>query len=129
MPKSPVGSTRKYFSKVSDPWIERTKRHRLLDIICIAICAVIRGADNRVEVENFGQQKLVYLQTFLELPNGIPSHDTFGRVFVLVNPEEFQKSFLEWVQAVNQLTQGQVIAIDGKQLRGSHDRRSGKRAI
>jgi predicted transposase YbfD/YdcC len=129
MPKSPVGAIGKHFSKVSDPRIERTKRHKLLDIICIAICAVICGADNWVEVENFGQQKLAWLRTFLELPNGIPSHDTFGRVFALMNPEEFQRSFLEWVQAVNRLTQGQVIAIDGKQLRGSHDQSSGKRAI
>jgi len=129
MPDMPVGSIGKHFSKVRDPRIERTKRHKLLDIICIAICAVICGADNWVEVENFGRQKQVWLQTFLELSNGIPSHDTFGRVFGLVNPEEFQRSFLEWVQAVNQLTQGQVIAIDGKQLRGSHNRSSGKRAI
>ena len=129
MSKTPIGTIGEHFSKVSDPRIDRTKRHKLLDIICIAICAVICGADNWVEVENFGEQKLSWLQSFLELPNGIPSHDTFGRVFAQVNPEEFQSSFLEWVQAVSQLTQGQVIAIDGKQLRGSHDRSIGKRAI
>jgi predicted transposase YbfD/YdcC len=129
MSKAPIGSIGEHFSKVSDPRIERTKRHKLIDIICLAICAVICGADNWVDVENFGHQKLAWLQSFLELPNEIPSHDTFGRVFALVNPEEFQKSFLEWVQTVSRLTQGQVIAIDGKQLRGSHDQSSGKRAI
>ena len=65
----------------------------------------------------------------MKLPNGIPSHDTFGRVFAALNPVEFESSFMEWVQAINQLTQGQVIAIDGKQLRGSHDSRAGKNAI
>jgi predicted transposase YbfD/YdcC len=129
MTKAPIGSMGEHFSKVSDPRIERTKRHKLIDIICLAICAVICGADNWVDVENFGHQKLAWLQSFLELPNEIPSHDTFGRVFALMNPEEFQKSFLEWVQTVSRLTQGQVIAIDGKQLRGSHDQSSGKRAI
>jgi predicted transposase YbfD/YdcC len=129
MTKAPIGSIGEHFSKVSDPRIERTKRHKLIDIICLAICAVICGADNWVDVENFGHQKLAWLQSFLELPNEIPSHDTFGRVFALMNPEEFQKSFLEWVQTVSRLTQGQVIAIDGKQLRGSHDQSSGKRAI
>jgi len=129
MTKAPIGSIGEHFSKVSDPRIERTKRHKLIDIICLAICAVICGADNWVDVENFGHQKLAWLQSFLELPNEIPSHDTFGRVFALMNPEEFQKSFLEWVQTVSRLTQGQVIAIDGKQLRGSHDQSSGQRAI
>ena len=109
--------------------MERTKRHKLLEIISIAICAVICGADDWVEVENFGVQKVDWLRTFLELPHGIPSHDTFGRVFAKINPEEFQKSFMEWVQAINQLTQGQVIAIDGKQLRGSHDQGRGQKAI
>jgi len=129
MTKPPVGSIGKHFSKVSDPRINRTKRHKLLDIICITICAVICGADNWVDVENFGKKKLTWLRTFLELSNGIPSHDTFGRVFALVSPEEFQRSFLEWVKAVSQLSEGKVIAIDGKQLRGSQDRSSGKRAI
>ena len=124
-----VGSIAKHFGKVKDPRIERTKRHKLIDIFLIAICGVICGADSWVDIEMFGKSKLDWLKTFLKLPNGIPSHDTFGRVFAAINPEEFEKSFMEWVQAINELTQGQVIAIDGKQLRGSMDNENGKNAI
>jgi predicted transposase YbfD/YdcC len=124
-----IGSIAKHFSRVKDPRIDRTKRHRLLDIIILAICGVICGADSWVDIELFGKTKIDWLKTFLRLPNGIPSHDTFGRVFAALNPEEFESSFMEWVQAINQLTQGQVIAIDGKQLRGSHDSGIGKNAI
>jgi len=128
-PEPDIGSIAKHFSKVKDPRIDRTKRHRLLDILIIAICAVICGADSWVDIELFGKTKIEWLKTFLKLPNGIPSHDTFGRVFAALNPQEFESSFMEWVQAINLLTQGQVIAIDGKQLRGSHDRGIGKNAI
>ena len=128
-PEPEIGSIAKHFSRVKDPRIDRTKRHRLLDIIIIAICGVICGADGWVDIELFGKTKIEWLKTFLKLPNGIPSHDTFGRVFAALNPVEFESSFMEWVQAINQLTQGQVIAIDGKQLRGSHDSRAGKNAI
>src|SRR4030065_439403 len=124
-----IGSIAKHFSKVKDPRIDRSKRHRLLDIIIIAICGVICGADSWVDIELFGKTKIDWLKTFLRLPNGIPSHDTFGRVFAALSPQEFESSFMEWVQAINQLTQGQVIAIDGKQLRGSHDSGMGKNAI
>lgn len=124
-----IGSIAKHFNKVRDPRIDRTKRHRLLDILIIAICGVICGADSWVDIELFGKNKIEWLKTFLKLPNGIPSHDTFGRVFAALNPVEFESGFMEWVQAINELTQGQVIAIDGKQLRGSHDRGIGKNAI
>jgi hypothetical protein len=90
---------------------------------------VICGADSWVDIEMFGKAKKEWLKTMLELPNGIPSHDTFGRVFVAINPEEFEKSFMEWVQALHELTQGQVVAIDGKQLRGSQASETGKKAI
>ena len=128
-PEPEIGSIAKHFSRVKDPRIDRTKRHRLLDIIIIAICGVICGADSWVDIELFGKTKIDWLKTFLRLPNGIPSHDTFGRVFAALNPEEFESSFMEWVQAINQLTRGQVIAIDGKQLRGSQDSGAGKNAI
>jgi predicted transposase YbfD/YdcC len=129
MRESPLEKIEEHFSKVQDPRIERSKEHKLIDIISVAICAVICGAEGWVDIENFGKSKLAWLKTFLELPNGIPSHDTFGRVFSLIDPEEFQESFHSWVQSIHELTNGQVVAIDGKQLRGSKDSYLGKRAI
>jgi len=128
-PEPEIGRLAKHFGKIRDPRIERTKRHLLMDILVIAICAVICGADSWVDVEMFGKAKLAWLKTILKLAGGIPSHDTFGRVFAAIDPEEFQTSFMEWVQAICELTQGQVIAIDGKQLRGSQDGYLGKNAI
>jgi predicted transposase YbfD/YdcC len=124
-----LGNLKKCLRKVKDPRIDRTKRHKLIDILIIAILAVICGADSWVDVEMFGNSKIEWLKTFLELPNGIPSHDTFGRVFALINPEEFEKGFMEWVKLIQDLTQGQVIAIDGKQMRGSKDLPAGKAGI
>jgi predicted transposase YbfD/YdcC len=124
-----IGSITRHFGKMRDPRIDRTKRHKLLDILIIAICGVICGADSWVDIEMYGKSKLEWLKTFLKLPNGIPSHDTFGRVFAALNPEEFENSFLEWVKAIHELTEGQVIAVDGKQLRGSKDIPEGKEAI
>jgi predicted transposase YbfD/YdcC len=100
-----------------------------MDMIAIAICAVICGAEGWVDIELFGKSKLPWLKTFLELPNGIPSHDTFGRVFSRIDAQEFQLAFYEWVWAVNDIVQGQIINLDGKQLRGSKDKVLGKRAI
>jgi len=129
MSENPLEKIEEHFGSVQDPRIDRSKDHNLIDIISIAICAVICGAAGWVDIENFGKSKIVWLNTFLELPNGIPSHDTFGRVFSLIDPEEFQKSFQSWVQSIHELTNGQVVAIDGKQLRGSKDGFLGKRAI
>ena len=129
MAKKRLGAIDEYFSKVKDPRIERTKEHKLIDIIVIAICAVICGAESWVDVENFGKRKKKWLKTFLELPHGIPSHDTFGRVFSLLDAKEFQAAFYSWVLAVNEITHGQIINIDGKCMVGSQDKRLGKRAI
>lgn len=117
------------FSKVEDPRVEYLVEHKLIDIITIAVCAVIAGADNWVEVEQFGQEKQAWFGQFLELPHGIPSHDTFERVFARLKPEQFQQSFLEWMQAVKVVTKGEVVPIDGKKLRRSHDKSNGQAAI
>jgi len=129
MKETPLKNVEKHFGQIKDPRIARSKRHKLIDIISISILAVICGAEGWVDIENFGKGKTHWLQTFLELPNGIPSHDTFGRVFSLINPEEFQMSFQSWVQSIREFTKGQIIALDGKQLRGSKDGFLGKRAI
>lgn len=129
MAKRPLEALEEHFGKVSDPRVERTKEHQLIDIIAIAICAVICGAEGWTDIENFGNSKFAWLKGFLELPNGIPSHDTFGRVFGKVDAEEFQRAFYEWVLAVNELIPGQIVNIDGKRLGGSDDTRLGKRAI
>jgi len=118
-----------HFKDVIDPRVERTKDHSLLDIITIAVCAVICGADDWANIEVWGNEKLVWLRQFLALPHGIPSHDTFGRVFNRLDAEAFQAAFLQWVQSAFDVSDGQVIAIDGKQLRRSHDKRLGKAAI
>ena len=117
------------FGDMPDPRIDRTKRHKLLDILVIAICAVICGADDWVAVALFGEAKQVWLRTFLELPNGIPSHDTFNRVFAQLDPDAFRERFMKWIQAISEIMSGQGIAIDGKKLRGSQERHLGKEAI
>lgn len=116
------------FGGLEDP--RRYNRwHLLLDIITIAICAVISGADDWVAVEEYGKAKQEWFRGFLELPHGIPSHDTFRRLFARLDAQQFQTCFVEWVRAANEITQGQIVAIDGKKLRRSHDKAIGKEAI
>ena len=118
-----------HFASLTDPRVNRTKAHELTDIITIAICAVICGANDWVAVEEFGKAKREWFSKFLPLANGIPSHDTFGRVFAALDPEAFGRCFLSWVQSLARLSQGQVVAIDGKTLRHSFDKASAKAAI
>src|ERR671924_2340360 len=111
-----------HFQTLQDPRIERTKKHNLLDILVIAVCTRLTGGEGFQDMALFGKSKRAWLQTFLALPHGIPSHDTFGRVFARLHPQRFQACFLSWTQAVAQLTQGTLVSLDGKTLRASCDR-------
>lgn len=129
MDNQPAVGIKRHFADLEDPRVDRTKEHKLLDIVVIAIGAIICGADGWVAVEEFGKAKREWFSTFLELPNGIPSHDTFGRVFARLDPDQFRICFVNWITSVSEITKGQVIAIDGKTLRRSHDKTLGKGAI
>ncbi len=118
-----------YFSDLPDPRVERTKLHKLEDILAITICAVICGAEGWNEIELFGQCKQQWLESFLELPNGIPSHDTFARVVSSIKPDDFEQRFQRWIQALAKNTGEKIIAIDGKTLRRSFDTANRKAAI
>jgi predicted transposase YbfD/YdcC len=118
-----------YFTDLCDPRIEDRCDHKLIDILFIAVCAVICGADGFTDMEEFGIAKEAWLRQFLDLPSGIPSHDTFGRVLARLKPSEFQRCFVNWVRAVAGLTQDEIVPIDGKRLRRSHHRSAGLQAI
>jgi predicted transposase YbfD/YdcC len=117
-----------HFSLLSDPRMEGKRRHKLEDIVTIAVTAMLCGADEWTAMEEFGRAKEAWLRQFLELPNGIPSHDTFGRVFALLDTEAFQSCFVAWTRSLVGDIEG-VIAIDGKTLRRSHERGAGRGAI
>jgi predicted transposase YbfD/YdcC len=117
------------FCDLHDCRREHLRLHNLWDIIALTICAVVCGADNWVEIERYGHRKRDWLEGLLELPNGIPSHNTLGRVFALIDPNAFQRCFGQWAQALVQATEGRLIAIDGKTLRGSADPANGGGAL
>jgi predicted transposase YbfD/YdcC len=110
------------FSELSDPRIDRRKFHKLLDVVVIGLCTVISGGEGFTDMEAYGKAKKEWLKTFLELEHGIPSHDTFGRVFAVLDPQEFEQCLLSWVKRCVNLPKGEIVPIDGKTLCGSHDR-------
>jgi predicted transposase YbfD/YdcC len=119
----------RFFKDLPDPRMDRTRLHELMDVVTIAILAVICGADSFVHIELFGNSKLPWLKTFLALPNGIPSHDTFGRVFAALDPAAFERCMLNWTAALAKATGGRLIALDGKTLRRSFQAAGGRAAI
>jgi predicted transposase YbfD/YdcC len=129
MENKPTVALLDHFATLPDPRIARHRWHKLSDILVIAVCAVLCGADSYPAIEDFGHEREDWLRQFLELPEGIPSHDTFNRVLRLMDPMEFQACFLRWMQAVAEVTTGEVVAIDGKALRRSFAKGTSKRAI
>lgn len=117
------------FRELSDPRIDRRKFHKLLDIVVIGLCTVISGGEGFTDMEGYGNAKAEWLKTFLDLKHGIPSHDTFGRVFAALDPQEFEQCLLSWVKRCVKLAKGEIVPIDGKTLCGSHDRANGQAQI
>ena len=118
-----------HFSNLGDPRVDRTKLHHLKDIVFLTIMAVLSGADGWVGIEEFGKEKEDWLRRYLELPAGVPSHDTIGVVMARICPQEFECCFLSWIKALSNLSDHEIVAIDGKQLRKSYDKSSSKAAI
>jgi len=117
----------KHFADLRDPRVERTREHLLEEIFLITIAAILSGANGWNEIEDYAHSKHAWFKSFLTLPGGIPTHDTFNRVFSALDPEELEKGFVAWVSSLARLTAGEVVAIDGKALRGTQE--SGKKAI
>jgi hypothetical protein len=118
-----------HFSSVDDPRVNRTKKHQLIEIIVMVIIAILCGAEDWDDIVLICEGKIEWLRKFLILENGIPSGDTFKRVFARITPQQFEDSFVSWTQSVAEICKGEIIAIDGKRLRRSHDNANGKNAI
>ena len=110
-----------YFGAIGDPRCNGKVEHRLRDILVIAVCAVIACAESWEDIALYGRSKLAWLSTFLDLPNGIPSHDTFRRVFMLIDPDAFEAGFTAWVGSLAAGFEREVVAVDGKTIRRSFD--------
>lgn len=129
MPSSDIPALHECFAGPPDPRVARRRRHNLFDIVAIVLLGMIAGADSWVDIELFGHTKEAWLRTSLGLPNGIPSHDTFGRVLAHIDPDAFRACFLKWAQRLRQATQNRQIAIDGKSVRHSYDHYLGQEPI
>jgi predicted transposase YbfD/YdcC len=118
-----------HFQGLTDPRVERTRKHPLINVVFIAVCGVLSGANSFAGIQEFGYDRRSWFARYLDLANGIPSDDTFARVLARLDPAAFEKCLLTWIQAVQEISEHRLIAIDGKTLRGSYDRGDGKAAI
>ena len=126
---SPITTLASYFASLPDPRIRRSRRHDLFDILFIALCATLCGAESFAEIAQWGRSNQEWLKEWIPLTGGVPSHDTFGRVFARLDPQEFATCFAAWTKALHQRTDGEIISLDGKWLRGSFDKATGSEAI
>jgi DDE_Tnp_1-associated len=129
MPNDGPTTFHHHFQDLDDPRVERTRIHPLINILFIAVCAVLSGANSFAAIHEFGTDRRSWLARFLDLTAGIPCEDTFRRVLARLDPAAFEKALLAWTQAVQEITASRLIAIDGKTLRGSYNRRDGRAAI
>ena len=117
-----------HFAELTDPR-RREVTYPLINVVVIAVCAVICGADDFVAIAKFGRTKRKWFAKFLDLKSGIPSHDRFNAILAAIKPDEFEKCLLSWIVALHEISAGQIVAIDGKTLRRSFDKSSSKSAI
>lgn len=118
-----------HFSKLEDPRIDRNKKHELIDVIVLCVCAVVSGAEGWSDIEEFGRAKLEWLRKYVPLANGIPVDDTIARIISALSVSGFQECFLSWMDDVVKCTEGEIVAVDGKTHRRSHDRKKGRKAL
>ncbi len=128
-PRHFICSQHEHFSSLTDPRIERKKLHQLMDILVLSICATLSGAQGWEDIEEFGRNKLDWLRQFVPLKNGVPSHDCIAYVLSRLEPKAFRRCFMEWVGAVSETVPNEVVAVDGKTARRSHDRRRNKNPL
>lgn len=129
MQNTPISPLKDQLLQLSDPRLQRRRKHELIDVLMIAVTALLCGAENFTHMAQFGKAKEAWLRTFLNLANGIPSHDTFRRVFMLLAPEKFSSVFLSWTQSLRAAVGAEVVALDGKTVRRSFDSAKGQSAI
>src|SRR6478736_9065240 len=129
MPASDSAAFHLHFRGLDDPRVERTRKHPLINIVFIAVCGILSGANSIAGIHEFALDRRNWFARYLDLINGIPSEDTIGRVLARLDPGAFEKCLLNWIQAVQEVTAHRLVAIDGKTLRGSADRERGRAAF